>query len=488
MTDHALQMVIKGWRVFPCHEITRSGDCSCNKKHDCTSSGKHPRIKAWQDHATTDPDQVVTWWSKWTTANIGIQTGELSGIVVLDFDPRHGGQETLVKLKQEYPAIANTFRVRTGGGGWHLYFQQPVGGSKTCKDILPGMDIRGDGGLVIAAGSMHASGKPYKIDFAADVLPLPDGLLPLVSAEKRHRTYEGTKEQLRNNSGTTEEQRKQSGKASKKLATTTLDLSTLSESQKAAILRAIERSLPERSGRRNAQTLVLARRLLSVDGIEKTTDPDSLRPIVQRWYDMAAMKAQELRFTIHGSFRETMDDFRYSFQNARCPMNTTMSGIVETVADQVRGNALPDQVRQCVDALGYATDHDTTVLITLCWHLHQLWEQLGFPLAARAAATALENIGTSQARNFQWVSRSMTHLERDRVLRCLERAEPGKRGQANTYLWTWTPPAVVPPLDWLTGGSTTPKKPQKTVADQLKGLAEIEAKVRQKHAKNVTDL
>lgn len=492
MTDHALQLVVKGWRVFPCHEITHIGHCSCNKRGDCSSRGKHPRIKFWQDQATADPDQVVAWWSQWPTANIGIQTGELSRIVVLDFDPRHGGQETLLKLTEKYPEITDTFRVRSGGGGWHLFFQQPAGGSKTCQDILPGMDIRGDGGLVIGPGSIHSSGQPYKIENAADVQRLPDGLLPLVSAEKTSRTYEGTYEQLKSNLGATEEQLKQLSKArsrkKSKLATTPLDLSTLNPSQKAAIVKAIERSLPERPGRRNAQTLMLARRLLSVDGIEKTTDPDSLRPIVKQWYDMAVTRAQELRFTIHGSFRETMDDFRYSFQNARCPMDTAMAGVAETVADQVRGNDLPVPVRQCVDALGYASDRDTTILATLCWHLHHLWELEGFPLATRAAATALECIGTTKPRSHQWVNRTMTHLERDGVVRCLQRVEPGKRGQANTYLWKWTPPAAVPDLGWLTGGNKAPKKTLKTAAEQIKELAEFQARNRQKHGKTSPDI
>jgi len=489
-TDYALQMAVKGWRVFPCHEITAAGHCSCNKKADCSSSGKHPRIKAWQEHATTDPDQIVRWWKRWPTANIGIQTGSRSNLCVLDFDPRHGGQDTLVDLQRKHPEIVDTFRVATGGGGWHLYFRNPDGGSKTLKDILPGMDVRGDGGLVIAAGSIHSSGVPYSIQHAGSILVVPDGLLPLVAADSNHhRTYEGTKEQLRNNRRATEEQQKQNRKL-KSVAEKPLNFDTLSDEQRTLILKAIERSIPERSGRRNAQTLILARRLLSVPGISKTTSPDSLRPIVQRWYDMAVAKSQELNFTIHGSFIQTMDDFRYSFRNARCPMNTAMSGIIEKVSDGFRENRLPERVVQCAKALGYTSDKDTLLLITLCWHLNQLWEPEGFPLAARSAATALESIGTNRPRNFQWVSRTMTHLERDNVLRCLERVPSGKRGQSNRYLWVWTPPEDVPQLDWLTGGTSTPAVPKTrdlTKADQLRALAELDAKLK-RQAKSSPDI
>jgi hypothetical protein len=475
-TDRALLMAGRNWNVFPCTQVTNTGYCSCRQKEKCGSPGKHPRIKNWQDHATTDPDQIKVWWKKWGDANIGIATGAESNLVVLDFDPRHGGLQTLKDLVDQYPEIKNTFRVATGGGGWHLYFTHPAESTKTCSDILPGMDIRGTGGLVIGPGSIHESGKPYQIENADDPIPLPAGLLPLCLKQTYARTYEGTEEQRKNNLGSTEEQLKQIGEGStgskKNPALRDLDFNSLTDEQKTGISKAVERSIPDAPARRNRLTLTLARWLLAVPGIDKTIDPESLRPIVKRWHDMALTSAEKHRFTIKSSFNQTMDDFRYSFANAKCPMNTTMSGVVANISDEIREHNIPDTVKSCGESLGYTDDRDVMTLISLCWHLHQLWEIEGFPLASRSAATALEVIGTSEPRSFQWVSRTMTHLERDKVIRCLHRVPKGTRGKANTYLWTWTPPAAAPPeLDWLTSG--TSRHQDKSAAQQLR---DIEAK------------
>ena len=124
--DHALLMAEKGWSVIPLHDTTL-GMCSCTKKKRCRSPGKHPRQSGWTKKHTTDPNRIVYWWQQWPNANIGVVTGKPSGIVVFDFDERNGGCETLLKLEREFPELKTAFRVRTGGGGWHLYFQLPKG-------------------------------------------------------------------------------------------------------------------------------------------------------------------------------------------------------------------------------------------------------------------------------------------------------------------------------------------------------------------------
>lgn len=90
-------------------------------------------------------------------SNIGIVTGKISGIVVIDIDPKRGG--SVDDILRKYP----TGRVvRTGGGGGHLYYRYPRAGHVgNMVDVHPGVDIRGDGGQVVAPPSIHPSGGAY---------------------------------------------------------------------------------------------------------------------------------------------------------------------------------------------------------------------------------------------------------------------------------------------------------------------------------------
>jgi hypothetical protein len=107
-----------------------------------------------------DVEQVHRWWRRWPNANVGIVTGAVSGLVVLDVDPRHGGEESLAALEAEHGALPRTVESLTGGGGQHLYFRHP-GGSVPSRQIAPGLDLKGDGGLVVSPPSGHVSGRSY---------------------------------------------------------------------------------------------------------------------------------------------------------------------------------------------------------------------------------------------------------------------------------------------------------------------------------------
>src|SRR5215211_444197 len=97
--------------------------------------GKRPLLKSWPERATTDRDQIKTWWSKWPTANVGIATG--GGLAVLDVDPRNGGDESLDAFEREHGELPETRTVRTGGGGWHYYFSEGVG--LRSGELAPGL-------------------------------------------------------------------------------------------------------------------------------------------------------------------------------------------------------------------------------------------------------------------------------------------------------------------------------------------------------------
>ena len=147
------------WAVFPCYEIA-GGVCACGS--DCDSPGKHPRTPHGCLDATTDETVINGWWSQWPDAHVGVATGEVSGFDVLDIDPRHGGDESLAELEAEQGEMPATIEQLTGGGGRHLLFKHRKGVRNAAGGGLgTGLDVRGDGGYIIVAPSMHASGREY---------------------------------------------------------------------------------------------------------------------------------------------------------------------------------------------------------------------------------------------------------------------------------------------------------------------------------------
>jgi hypothetical protein len=178
-------------RVFPVYEV-HDGRCACGKA-DCPSPGKHPRITAWPKEATTDKETITSWWRQSPNANIGIATGRGSGIAVLDVDPRNGGDESLATLQREHGQLPATLVANTGGGGKHYYFELPDGAviGNSASKIGDGLDVRGEGGFVVAPPSIHASGSTYAWAPApgeAKIAPAPAWLVNLntVSGVNNH--------------------------------------------------------------------------------------------------------------------------------------------------------------------------------------------------------------------------------------------------------------------------------------------------------------
>jgi putative DNA primase/helicase len=109
--------------------------------------------------ATTDLDQIESWWRQSPHANIGIRCGPQTGIFVLDIDPRNDGDKTLARLLRKHGGLPHTLMSKTGGGGWHYFFKYVDGlGSK----LGDGIDIvKPKGGYVVAAPSIHPDGGIY---------------------------------------------------------------------------------------------------------------------------------------------------------------------------------------------------------------------------------------------------------------------------------------------------------------------------------------
>jgi hypothetical protein len=128
----------------------------------CKPRGKEPLTPHGFKDATTDEKKVAEWWSKWPGANIGVPTGAASGLLVVDVDPRNGGPQGRDELIRQLGPIPDTAEIITGGGGRHLYFK--YGGGGVPKALAPGIDLKGDGGYIIAPPSIHPSGKRYEVD------------------------------------------------------------------------------------------------------------------------------------------------------------------------------------------------------------------------------------------------------------------------------------------------------------------------------------
>lgn len=163
----ALSYAERGWRVCPLYEPLADGKCSCGRL-DCGSPGKHPRTRNGLKEATTDAARIQTWWTEWPDANVAIATGRDSGLVVLDVD-----RPEILNGWQSDTLAAQT------GKGQHLYFVLNGAAAKNsvCK-LGDGLDLRGDGGYVVAPPSRHATGVSYTwMDFDREPQPAPAWLL-----------------------------------------------------------------------------------------------------------------------------------------------------------------------------------------------------------------------------------------------------------------------------------------------------------------------
>ncbi len=137
---------------------------------------------------------IREWWNRWPNANTGIVTGPESGILVLDVDGKQG-EESLIELERRYSPLPDTYTVRTGGGGLHLYFLWPKGADvrNSQGKIAQSLDIRGQGGYVVASPSIHASGGRYEVNESAILpAPCPEWLLSLNQEPQDAQTRQGT--------------------------------------------------------------------------------------------------------------------------------------------------------------------------------------------------------------------------------------------------------------------------------------------------------
>lgn len=137
----ALSLARHGWHVFPCRAeaaVLRNGE---------ERARKSPHVVGWRELATTDAEQIATWWGQWPDALVGVHADK-SGLVVVDLDRKHGkdGFQSLADAGLDLP---ETFSYATPSGGEHHLYAAPEGRTltgtadlKVNGEKLPGVDIR----------------------------------------------------------------------------------------------------------------------------------------------------------------------------------------------------------------------------------------------------------------------------------------------------------------------------------------------------------
>ena len=145
--DHALAYTAAGIRVIP-----------------IAPGKKHPPIPSWQNAATTDNDQVDAWWTEMPDHGIGLALGpqpDGRNLFAIDIDTHdHDGYQTIRELVERHGPLPVTWTQNTGGGGTHIILaapaHAPIRNQQASGNRLgPGVDIRGAGGQIVAAPSIH---------------------------------------------------------------------------------------------------------------------------------------------------------------------------------------------------------------------------------------------------------------------------------------------------------------------------------------------
>lgn len=146
MLDHALEYARLGFRVMPLRP-----------------RAKVPATEHGCKDATTDEDTIRNWWTLWPRANIGIATGEGLVVVDIDNDKDKGktGSDSLRTWERAHGELPETVTCLTGSGGVHLYYWSPEQ-YRNAASLLPDVDIRADGGYVVAPPSVHPNGRTYE--------------------------------------------------------------------------------------------------------------------------------------------------------------------------------------------------------------------------------------------------------------------------------------------------------------------------------------
>lgn len=196
--EAALAYAERGWYAFPLYELNGAG-CACGNPA-CKNPAKHPRTAHGFKDGSTDVTAIRRWWKYWVSANVGIACGP-SALVVLDVDPRHGGDASFEALRAALGASTfDTLTHQTGGGGTHYIFRAPcdlverIGSHENGLGAdYPGIDVKAGGGYIVAPPSRHISGAQYTKELSSPAQPaeLPERLAAMLLANRGRKPIAG---------------------------------------------------------------------------------------------------------------------------------------------------------------------------------------------------------------------------------------------------------------------------------------------------------
>ena len=198
MLESALAAIARGETVIPLCWPDKDGKCACGRKdkagkpdpHTGRDIGKAPLILAWQKKGAQTQAGVKEYWRRRPHANVGnvIQPGHF----ILEADKDHGGIESLAKIQEDHGQLPLTKKVKSGGGGYHLYFKYDGSNIRNTVELAgyPGLDVRGVGGQAVAPGSRHKSGNLYELVYDIPEEQAPAWLVELAS--KKYQRQEAS--------------------------------------------------------------------------------------------------------------------------------------------------------------------------------------------------------------------------------------------------------------------------------------------------------
>jgi hypothetical protein len=201
--------VAAGVPVLPLHTI-RGSRCTCGRPHgkgprDCQSPGKHPVLAPAHRRddplrqtchgecgrpghglydATLDLGVIAEWMGRWPGCNWGVRPP--AGVVVLDIDPRNGGDESLAELEARHGALPHTLTAITGSGGRHIWltYNGPARGK-----LAAGIDVKTSTGYLVAPPSLHVSGGHYRWSVEAPAAYAPRWVQLILNPPRRPRPF-----------------------------------------------------------------------------------------------------------------------------------------------------------------------------------------------------------------------------------------------------------------------------------------------------------
>ena len=170
----ALKLASQGFPVFPCREIEETVNGQKRKE-------KSPATKNGFKDATTDEKKIRAWWGKRPYALVGMPTGKASGFAVIDLDrhdPKADGVEAIKEMGHKIEDLT-PIRVNTAGNGIHLLFKWREGITNADKHLPKGIDVRAEGGFIIAPGTRFQDGRMWsEVDLLQAAPDFPEEFMP----------------------------------------------------------------------------------------------------------------------------------------------------------------------------------------------------------------------------------------------------------------------------------------------------------------------